>query len=304
MRRHARTYVFAAPLALLVACGGGSRPATPAASPNVAITATNAEAVAGAAYETAYMPARLARIVLGFVEVAPPTPPTGGNPAIVTQTLAGPDGGSAVVTWNDVDRDGLYTSGDAFTVAFDAYSAHGLILAGTATLDGTYIDGNPLTSLTWICEASLQLLGVTYDGGAGPRTAAGTFTVRRERRAITEILSLVATGEATVGLRTLGSGSGSGRNEYTLDFQQGFYGDGRYVDPVAGGAFDYATVRTMTGLQFLPDPGFGEFLVSGANGTSVTIVPVDLFSIDLLVDENGDGEVDATIATDWATLWQ
>lgn len=58
----------------------------------------------------------------------------------------------------------------------------------------------------------------------------------------------------------------------------------------------------MTGLQFLFDPGFGELRVLGAGGTSVTIVPVDLFNVELLVDENGDGEVDTTIATEWAAL--
>lgn len=292
------------PLMLLAACGSssGDRSQVAAATPDVAITAANAAAVAGAAYETAYMPARLARIVLGVVEVAPPEPPAGVHPALVTQTLAGPDGGEAVVTWSDADRDGRCTSGDAYTMTFDAYAAFGLTIDGTATLEQLVVDGNPLTSLTWTCDATMTLLDVVYDDGGGARTASGAFDVHREERATVQVLSLVAADAATIGLRTLGAGSGSGRNEYTLDFQQGFYGDGDFVDPVAGGTFGYETLRPMTGLEFLFDPGFGELRVLGAGGTSVAIVPVDFFNVELLVDENGDGEVDTTIATEWAAL--
>lgn len=299
-----RIPAFLVPIAAFAACssGGDDRSQAAPVTPNVAITADNAAAVAGAAYETAYMPARLARIVMGFVEIAPPEPANGAHPAIVTQTLAGPEGGEATVTWSDADRDGLYTSGDAFTVTFDAYVANGLTLAGTATLEGLYVDGNPLTSLTWLCDATMTLLDVAFDDGSGARTASGSYGVHREERTTVQVLSLVAMDDAAVGLRTLGAGSGSGRNEYTLDFQQGFYGDGDFLDPVVGGTFVYETTRTMTGLQFLPDPGAGELRVIGANGTSVAIVPVDLFNVELLIDENGDGEADVTIATEWAAL--
>jgi hypothetical protein len=136
MRRHARLPVFAVPLALLAACsGGGSQAQVATATPNVTITAANAVAVAGAAYEAAYMPARLARLVLAFVEVDTPAAPPGGSPAIVTQVVTGPDGGEATFTWNDVDRNGEYTTGDAFTIDFAGYAAAGLTLDGVATLE-------------------------------------------------------------------------------------------------------------------------------------------------------------------------
>lgn len=298
-----RNHVALLPIALLAACGGGGeRPQTAPATPNVAITSDNASGVAGAAYEAAYMPARIARVVMGFVEVTPPEPAAGTNPALVTQTVAGPEGGAATITWSDADRDGRYTTGDSFRIDLDAFVGYGLTLDGTATLEALVVDGNPLTSPTWTCDATMTLLDLAYDDGAGTRVAAGAFDVHREERATVQVLSLVAKDAATVGLRTLGSGSGSGRNEYTLDFQQGFYGDGDYVDPVAGGTFVYETLRPMTGLQFLFDPGFGELRVLGAGGTSVTIVPIDFSTVDLLVDENGDGEVDATIASEWAAL--
>ncbi len=298
-----RTRFALLPIALLAACGGGGgNQQTPTATPNVAITAANAAGVAGAAYEAAYMPARIARIAVGFLEVDPPEPSAGGNPGIVTQVVAGPEGGEATLSWSDADRDGRYSTGDAFTLDFDAYVAYGLTLAGTVTLEDLVVDGNPLTSLTWTCDGTLSLFDLTYDDGAGAREASGKFAFHREERSTVRVLTVSARDDAAIGLRTVGVGSASGRNEYVLDFQQGFYGDGDYVDPVAGGTFLYETLRPMTGLQFLFDPGFGELRVLGAGGTSVTIVPVDLFNVELLVDENGDGETDTTIATEWAAL--
>ncbi|MFO0279294.1 MAG: hypothetical protein ACK533_18675, partial [Planctomycetota bacterium] len=211
MRRHALLSVFAAPIALLAACsGGGSKAPVATATPNVAITATNAAAVAGAAYEAAYMPARLARLVLAFVEVDTPTAPAGGLPAIVTQVVAGPDGGEATFTWNDADRDGAYTTGDTFTIDFAAYAAAGLTLDGTATLEDVLLVGRPLNSLTWRCDATLRLLDVPYDTGAGPAIASGAFNVQREDRTILQELSLKALGEAAIGPRRVGARCSSG----------------------------------------------------------------------------------------------
>lgn len=304
MRRFASPPSFFAPLALLAACGGGSGNGAQvaAATPNVAITAANATAVAGAAYEAAYMPARLARLVLGFVEVDPPAAPPGGSPATVTQVVAGPDGGEATFTWSDVDRDGEYTTGDAFTIDFAGYAAFGLTLDGVATLEDVRFDGRPLTSLTWRCDATLRLLDLQYDAGAGPATASGSFAVQREERTIVQVLAAKALGEAAIGPRRVGADSTSGRNEYNIDFEQGFYGDGDFLDPVTGGTFVYETVLTMTGVQFLFDPGFGELRVLGAGGTSVSIVPTDLFNVELKVDGDGDGEAETTIAKEWAEL--
>jgi hypothetical protein len=303
MRRHACLSVFAAPIALVAACsGGGSKAPVATATPNVTITAANATAVAGAAYEAAYMPARIARLAVAFLEVDTPTAPAGGLPAIVTQVVPGPDGGEATFTWNDADRNGEYTTGDTFTIDFAAYAAAGLTLDGAATLEDVRIDGRPLTSLTWRCDATLRLLDVQYDTGAGPATASGAFTVQREERTIVQVLALTALGEAAIGPRRVGARSTSGRNEYNIDFQQGFYGDGDFLDPVTGGTFVYETVLTMTGVQFLFDPGFGELRVLGAGGTSVSIVPTDLFNVELKVDGDGDGEPETTIAKEWAEL--
>jgi hypothetical protein len=304
MRRHARLPVFAVPLALLAACsGGGSQAQVATATPNVTITAANAVAVAGAAYEAAYMPARLARLVLAFVEVDTPAAPPGGSPAIVTQVVTGPDGGEATFTWNDVDRNGEYTTGDAFTIDFAGYAAAGLTLDGVATLEDVRFDGRPLTSLTWRCDATLRLLDLQYEAGASPAaTASGSFAVQREERTIVQVLAAKALGEAAIGPRRVGANSTSGRNEYNIDFEQGFYGDGDFLDPVTGGTFVYETVLTMTGVQFLFDPAFGELRVLGAGGTSVSIVPIDLFNVELKVDGDGDGEAETTLAKEWADL--
>jgi hypothetical protein len=60
----------------------------------------------------------------------------------------------------------------------------------------------------------------------------------------------------------------------------------------------------MTGIQLMPDPSAGEFSVTGSDGSSLTIAPIDFFTLEIRVDTDGDGEPDATIPAEWSQLAQ
>lgn len=289
--------------ALAGSCDSGNRPAPAALQPDVAITAANALDVAGAAYRTAFTPVRVARIATAFFEVPPPEPPPSpGSLAVISREIEGPEGGSAIWTWADHDDDESYSSGDAFTIVFAGYGEDGLLLTGAATFDDVTIQGNVSTSLNWIVAARLQLLGLQVTSGASASTLDGAFRCTREQRATVHLLAIDAQQDVVVGSRTLHVGSELARNDYVLDFTMGLFAEGSFADPLLAGTLTFRTGTPMTGIQVLPDPGTGEFTVVGANGTALTLVPIDYFTLEILVDENGDGEIDATIPTEWAAL--
>jgi hypothetical protein len=91
------------------------------------------------------------------------------------------------------------------------------------------------------------------------------------------------------------------RDDFIQTFSSAWIADGELTEATLGGL----VVRTevpLTGIQVMPDPQTGEFVVLGGNGSTVAIVPVDLFNVELQVDENGDGEIDATVPAEWTAF--
>jgi hypothetical protein len=268
----------------------------------VRIDAGNALAVASSAYRTAFDPVRAARIATAFFAVPPPEPPATGGSEVVERDLPGPEGGSATYTWHDRNRDERYSSGDQFTIAFTDYGVDGRVLDGTAQFDDVAIEGDVTHGLAWILSADLQMLGLHCTSGATDTLLDGHFRCRREKRATVEMLSLEPESDVPVGTRTLHPGSDVARNDYVIDFSMGLFADGTFTDPLLGGTLAFRTDTPMTGIQFMADPSTGEFTVHGADGTTLTVVPIDFFTLEIQVDENGDGEVDVTIPAAWADL--
>ena len=266
-------------------------------------SSSNAAEVAGAVYHAAFDLVRVARVVGGFLQIAPlptATASPGAGPQLRAQTVDGPEGGTAILTWDDRDGDGGYTSGDVLGLACDQYAEHGVVLTGAVTLDQLVIDGNVPDGLGWILTARMRLVGLQATIGASTNTLDGTFRLGRERRQTVFLLSVVADQPVALGTRELAAGNATARNDYLLDFSMGLFADGAVDDPVLGGTLTYATKAPLTGLQALPDPSAGLLEVRGAGGTKLAMVPLDFFTLELQVDEDGDGEIDATIPAEWA----
>ena len=288
---------------LVAACSSGSSPTAAPVQPGVIITEANALEVAGSAWRAAFDLVRVARLAGGFLQVAPPTPPSGApNQAIVTQTLTGPDGGEAILTFADDDRDGSYTTGDEFTINFADYAAEGLSLTGAIVFDAVHIQGSVLDGLGWILTARMHALGLAVTRGEVTVPLNGSFVFGRERRTTVDLLSVAVDTAVPFGNRTLAAGNTMARNDYTLDFRMGLFAQGAVDDAALGGVLTFASRGALTGLQALPDPSTGVFEVQGANGTSLTIVPIDFFNVEIQVDADGDGEPETTLSAEWAQL--
>lgn len=296
-----------ATLVLLAAChhGNGNPSANASLKPDVAITASNAVEVAGAVYRSAFDLVRVARIATTFVQVAPPATtgtPTSA-PTTYTQTLSGPEGGTATHVWHDADGNRTYSNGDTLAVNCDDYADQGMTLRGTIECDGLQVNGDPVTGLGWILGGRLHLVALTVTTAAGSVTLNTSLPFGRENRATVHLLSLALDGDVAIGARRLQFGSTLARNEYQINYDSGLQAEGAVFDAQLGGWLTFHTKTLLTGIQFLPDPSGGALEIRGASGSKLTLVPAgDYFNADLKVDSNGDGRVDATIAIDYASL--
>ena len=292
------------PLVLFAAaaCDGRARPVIATVGPDAVIDVENALAVAGTVYRAAMDPVEAAAAAARFLEVAPPeVSPGAPPPAVVVQEVTGAEGGTAVFTWEDRDRDGRYSSGDTFAVGFTDFVASGRVLAGTAAFDEVAIEGDPIDGFAWRTTARLSLLGVQVGEGEFTATIHGAFDCERERRATVRTLTLVPRQEVQSGPAALHAGAALARNDYVLDFSTGRFAAGSVRDPLLGTLW-FATEAPLTGVQVLPYASAGAFVIDGARGASLTIQPLGPFDVEVLVDADGDGEAEAVLPAEWSAL--
>lgn len=288
-------------VAFAAACSNGGSSPAPTLTADVRLDADNATSAAAAVYRTSLLPLRVARVLGGFFAVEPEE---GAGNGLVARELQGPEGGTAIFTWDDRDGDGTYSTGDAFAVACDHYVEFGLDLTGSATFEDCRIVGEVVAGLNWTIDATLRLAGIEVVTGNITEQLEGSFVFAREKRQTVNLLSLdpAGGGELVAGARTLLPGYSLVRNDYVTDFRMGLFVDGAIDDPTLGGRLTFTTEQPLLGLGALPDPSSGELVVHGGGGTSVTLVPLDFFTLELQVDEDGDGEVDVVVPAEWASL--
>jgi hypothetical protein len=305
-------------LAALAACGSSSRaPATAAVRPTTAITEDNALAVASTAYRAAAAPTRVLRVVAMLCELPPlsaqgeppqvgeppanePPPPT-VNPEV--QLLDGPEGGTAIRTWDDRDGDGTYSTGDEFALRFDAYGDGGCVLDGDVALADLVVAGDMIEGLSWRLAGSGSFVGMLLRVGDAELGLDGTFRFERELRATVRTLLVELTTPLELGTTTVAAGTTLSRNDYLLDFTMALFADGEVNDPALGGTLAFRTGAPLTGMQVLADPWAGTLEVHGSDNVTLTLQPIDFFNAELLLDENGDEEAELTLPVEFASLW-
>jgi hypothetical protein len=299
--RRSVPFAFVTLAAFGAACSNGSKATVPTVSADVRLSADNATTAAAAVYRTSLLPLRVARVLAGFLSIEPEEGAGGG---LVARDVQGPDGGTAIFTWDDRDGDGAYSTGDAFGLACDHYLEFGLDLTGNASFEGCRIVGEVVGGLNWTIDATLRLAGMEVVTGNITEQLEGSFVFAREKRQTVNLLSLdpAGGGALTAGARTLLPGYSLVRNDYVTDFRMGLFVAGAIDDATLGGRLTFATEQPLLGLGALPDPSSGELLVRGGGGTSVTLVPLDFFTLELQVDDDGDGEVDQVLQAEWASL--
>lgn len=284
---------------VLAACDGAHRTTTATVTPGVSITVDNGLAVAGAAWRAAIEPLRVARIGGSFLTALPPSPLPPA--AVVSWTQPGPEGGEALLTWDDRDGDRRYSDGDTFAVALSDYGDGGFVLTGAMTFDQYTVDGDVLDGLAWVLDCRARLVSLRVATAASSTTVNGVLRIGREQRATVGLLTIELEQPLVYGARTLAPGTVLARNDYVLDFAMALSAAGTVEDAVLGGALQFQDTAPLTGFQFLPDPSAGAFEVTGGSGL-VEIAPTDFFNCEVRIDADEDGVFDAVLPVAWADL--
>lgn len=292
----------------------GSAPATATVQPDVAITAENALDAASTAYRAIGAPLRVARIAMLLVELPPlghgepqggeggdPPPTTPLNPEI--QRLDGPEGGTAMRTWDDVDGNRAYSTGDAFSLSFAGYGDSGCVLEGAITFDDVVVAGDVLEGFSWTLTADVACLGLTLTVGDAEIPLSGSFALTREQRATVKLLTLELTSDLRVDTTTVAAGTTLVRNEYQ-PIMSALFGDGEVFDPALGGTLAFRVDEPLTGVFVLPDPSAGTLEVFGSTPALLEIRGVDFFNAEVVFDADEAGEEEEVVTPiEYTLLW-
>lgn len=258
-------------------CGGGGSSAAEAPpiryAPGVAASSANAVDFARVGMRSAFDLPCLAYIGASFLRRPVPEDPN-ATPSTAPLTLSaevqGPNGGAAVYSWDDENADGVFSTGDVITIDFDAYADGDLTLSGVMVIEdlrtaGAVTQGGG----TWIADATLRLLGVELQLGAGVFTMTADLPFRLENREVLEIFDLVVFEDLFVAGSEIKEGSSYRR--YETDDDLSFQCFGYSYSPVLDAVVNWSTdsvvyLNTLTGY-----PVAGFVIVRGSEGTYVEV---------------------------------
>ncbi len=219
-------------------------------------------------------------------------------------------GGSASITPNDVAPLGVLSTGDSIIYTFNncSFEIFGITFsfAGTVTLTATEISGTP--GAAFVRELDVSYQSFTFTLGEAFVRVDGSYTVRAsspDGNANTTSISGTSLAAYLGGPSlsvsrswtdfALSRTEDTGANTYAMTF------DGTYYGSIIGGSISFETPATVSG-GIDSNPDTGTFRVTGLNGSTVTINALDNVNVELLIDEDGDEVIDATITTTWAAL--
>lgn len=313
-----RTILIIIASLLATSCSGSNSSAavTPTVfiSADVVITPDNALAAARAGVRGSFDLMRLSYIGAHFLQTSMPDPAGSepGDPALPSATAArrstnvdGPQGGLATFSWDDLDAEGTYTSGDLFTISFDNYGDEGMLLNGVMTIDNVELQGLLPGDGTYVLDADLNFIGLTVMVGATEQVFSTTLPFHVENRLIVEIFDLFLFNAELVDALEVQPNTRLIRYE-TDEFVR-FQFEGAVHSIELEGTVRFATPTFLVGSPFLSDPTEGTLIVSGANGSRIEIepnciVPGVCFSLDIRVDEDGDEEYEQMLSSSWTGL--
>lgn len=313
---------------LLSGCGGGGSgggASVPPAS-KIIITSANAPQVASAAINSAYalngqssalgqvlgvsittnssapsLGAITRRIFKQAIQVTAPVAVTG---VVVKDTVSCWSQGTVTATANVANVNSL-TAGDSISATFDTCDDEfGVLITGTINLTITNFSGDPLLLGAFTLGVRVSTPGLLVMDGLHSEAITGGFTLTSTSPNGVNITdsfsgsSLTITANGVIGTFTnfnMTATRNISTNAYTFSIS------GTIASSTLGGSISIQTTNTISGVD-PSDPDTGQLVVSGANGTSVTVTVIDSTNIQLDVDEDGDGVADKTINTTWAAL--
>ena len=328
MKFHASSFVAAGMAALLSACGGsGDDPSPPKGTQSVAITAGNQSDVARATVNGGFSLALLQnetsngttsspggavvaqrvlqRALRAAVSQRKSIASASAQPlAGSTQTDPCAVSGSLVSTWNDVDNNSQLSAGDVLTANFQqCHDTSTLSINGVVTITLT---GTP-TAMQFTANATFQGVtvvygGVTYtlDGGVAlnevdtDTVSSSSFQVGTAGLTATIASTGYADSIAFDAGMVVASSYLAGTSSLTMT--------GSFVSQSLGGRVTLSTPQALYQMAGDAWPSQGQVLVTGAGGSTLLVTVLNKTQVQLQVDANGDGTVDATTTTTWSAL--
>lgn len=323
--RAGRSAAVAAMAALLaVGCGGGGgQPVSATSSAQVAITTTTAPRVAAQSIDASNAGTVVDRQLSGGVQVdalalAPPDmaallarlvrsarPPGAAVVAgvAIDTTAACPGGGTTRATGNLVNVE-VFTAGDTVTATFNNCVEGALTLTGSVTYTIVQFDGNGVTlDLTLNGFTATQAgIGSRLDGAM--RAASQVSSTGERVTMSSPALTFARLSNGSVQLsRTLNAYNYDQATDFpevnnTTTVSYTLSGDLPVLGAVSWGvATTQPVVKASTNLR----PTSGTLRVTGANGTTVTIV-LSSTGAQLAIDSDGNGSVDSNLSLTWAQI--
>lgn len=318
-----RLQLLTVSLLFVASCSNGSNEPAVVAPPaivdaDVVITVDNAMTAAQAGVRGSFDFLRLGYIGASFLQTNTPEPPaTGGEPgnggatgsavigAVLSTEVPGPDGGSAVFAWEDLDDSGSYSSGDIFTIDFEEYESDGLRLNGVMVIDDLRLQGILPGDNAFIVDATLNLIGLSVTLGAQESSLTLELPFRLENRLLVELFELQLFEPHYFGSFEVREGTRMIRHE--TDETVRYSVAGAVFSPELDGLVQFYTPKSLIGNPFTSDPTEGKLIIRGAGASMIEVEPSCLapgfcFSLDLRVDEDGDEEFEDTIVSSWGAL--
>lgn len=311
---------------LVAACGGGGGGV---GSGTLALNQANAQAAAAVAFESAEGLIEIAsdnngigaarssdkiRVIGGlpakfdlsrFVRSQFGALPLGDlGRAIIIERHPCPNGGEVVETWNDADNSGEFSPGDTLELQFlqcvdeDMVTIDGRIFIDQFAVSGS-LGGN------FNVSARMTFDDLTVTEGTDTATLVGSISASLGRSgnvvafSISVAFSLVHGGDSYLGGTNLQLSEDQVSGDYTMA------ANGGVSSNTLAGSVVYTTPVPFAGNDLAgPFPSSGVMIVRGANNSSLTITAIDGTTVQIAIDEDGDGQPDATLTITWTQLKQ
>jgi hypothetical protein len=219
--------------------------------------------------------------------------------------------GSYTVDIQDGGTLGITDTGDSFRIDFDnctiqeegqdPFTMNGAMmftaLEVTGSLEGAFTR-----------RIRVDFIGLMVDAGFVSMLLNGDVTHDLSSTDGVQLTSVISGSRLSAFAQVAVIGWSGTISNYTLtrdyNMETGDYSvmiDATYDSSRLGGAVDFETTVAFTG-NGEGAPSAGSMIVTGSADATLTLLVLDGANVRLLLDGNGDGETDATIDTDWATI--
>lgn len=302
-------------LMLSISCGGGGGGGPPPQQPPppnttaLPITADNAQDITVGVLEAITSTVDLIDIldIVGLPTIsAANSDPTKFLLRDIFTEIVPCDAGEATVTWDDADNNLMISTGDTFDVVFNScfLANSGATLSGATSLTNLVITGDAINQIApWRLATTFGFVNLSATDNAGPAILDGSLDldVGTDDNVVVDLTL------ATASLTVQHSGITETLSDYvlaqTLDLNtltQIISADGTLTSTLLEGTVTFETLQEFMAIGD-DNPSAGQLLISDST-SSVLITALDNINVQLDVDIDLDGMIDATFVVTWTAL--